>query len=328
MKKLIAVLGILISLAALYWAVQGIDFGQVWAAFGHIQPGIFALGLIPWVIAIGSKVLRWRLLYYPDEAQAPYARLTAALFIGYLFNTVLPLRTGEIVRATVLRVTAGLPVPRTLSTILVEKVLDTMALIAMLGLILPFIALPAGLAAAAKAAALVFGAIFVVVLGAALRPDWARALLARLLPFVPVRFRLAVESIANQILDGLLPLRRRAVAPGLIAWTIISWGTNVLSTYLFMGSFGLWLPFTAPTLLVDATNLGMTVPSAPGYVGVYEAIARPILELFGVSPDTALAFATFLHAFGFIPLALAGLASMIREGLSWGALQRGTAVPT
>ena len=53
MKKLIAVLGILISLAALYWAVQGIDFGQVWAAFGHIQPGIFALGLIPWVIAIG-----------------------------------------------------------------------------------------------------------------------------------------------------------------------------------------------------------------------------------------------------------------------------------
>jgi hypothetical protein len=43
-----------------------------------------------------------------------------------------------------------------------------------------------------------------------------------------------------------------------------------------------------------------------------------------VGPDEALAFATFLHALGFLPLALAGLISMIREGLSWGAVQSGT----
>src|SRR5690348_12189793 len=146
MKELIAVLGILISVGALYLALRDIDLAQAWAAFGRIQPGVFALGLIPRTVAIGSKVYRWRLLYHPDEARAPYPRLTAALMIGYLFNTVLPLRTGEIVRATVLQVTAGLPVARTLSTILVEKVLDTMALIAMLGIILPFISLPAGLA--------------------------------------------------------------------------------------------------------------------------------------------------------------------------------------
>ena len=68
------------------------------------------------------------------------------------------------------------------------------------------------------------------------------------------------------MLDGLTPLRSRAVAPGLVFWTVLSWATNVFSTYLFMGSFGLWLPFTAPTLFVDATNLGMTVPAAPASV--------------------------------------------------------------
>jgi glycosyltransferase 2 family protein len=67
----------------------------------------------------------------------------------------------------------------------------------------------------------------------------------------------------------------------------------------------------------------MTVPSAPGYVGVYHATAKEALRVFGVAPDEALAFATFLHAFGFLPLALAGLISMIREGLSWGAVQAG-----
>jgi glycosyltransferase 2 family protein len=323
MKKLIAVLGILISLGALYWALKDIDFGQVGAAFGRINPLYFALGLAPWLVAIGSKVLRWRLLFYPDQRLAPYPRLTAALLIGYLFNTVLPLRTGEIVRATVLRATAGLPVARTLSTILVEKVLDTMALVAMLGLILPFIDLPASFRGPALVAAVAFGGLFVFALAAAIFPGAVRAIIRRLTPIMPRALRAPVTRISEQVLEGLLPLRRREVAPGIAMWTIVSWTANVAATYLFLLSFGLLLPVTAPALVVDATNLVMTVPSAPGYVGVYHATAKEALRVFGVAPDEALAFATFLHAFGFLPLALAGLISMIREGLSWGAVQAG-----
>ena len=51
-------------------ALRDIDLAQAWAAFGHIQPGIFLIGLVPWLVAIGSKVFRWRLLYHPDERQA------------------------------------------------------------------------------------------------------------------------------------------------------------------------------------------------------------------------------------------------------------------
>jgi uncharacterized membrane protein YbhN (UPF0104 family) len=329
MKKAIAALGILISIGALYLALKDIHFDQVWAAFGHLNPLVFLLVLPFWLVAIGAKVFRWRLLYHPDEARAPYSRLTSALLIGYLFNTVLPLRTGEVVRATVLRATAGLPVARTLSTILVEKVLDTMALIVMLVLVLPFLgasqALPADVSNAAGVATVVFGGLFVAVLWAALWPDQARGLRNRLLPLVPARLRPPVTGLSDQVLDGLLPLRRRETAPGLVGWTAISWITNVISSYFLLGSFGLWLPFTAPTLLVDATNLVMTVPSAPGYVGVYHLTAQKILQIFGVDADTALAAATFLHAFGFLPLAVAGFISMIREGLSWGSVQ--TAAP-
>ena len=68
MKKLIAALGIGISLVALYLALRDIHFDQVAAAFGRINPAIFALAVLPWLVAIASKVLRWRLLYHPDEA--------------------------------------------------------------------------------------------------------------------------------------------------------------------------------------------------------------------------------------------------------------------
>ena len=55
MRRLIAVLGIVISIGAIYLALRDVDLGRAWAAFGQIQPGIFVLGLIPWTVAIGSR---------------------------------------------------------------------------------------------------------------------------------------------------------------------------------------------------------------------------------------------------------------------------------
>src|SRR5215211_5122863 len=96
-KKLIAVAGILISVIALGWALRDIDFGAVGQAMTRIQWGWFALAVPPWAFTFWAKVARWRLLYHPDEDRVRQGHLLAALLIGYLFNTILPLRTGELV---------------------------------------------------------------------------------------------------------------------------------------------------------------------------------------------------------------------------------------
>src|SRR6476619_3394464 len=104
-KRLAALLGIVLSLVALWWAVHDIDFARVLDAMGRIQWGWFALAVPPWLFTFWAKVARWRLLYHPDEDKVSQGHLLAALLIGYLFNTILPLRTGELVRATVMRLT-------------------------------------------------------------------------------------------------------------------------------------------------------------------------------------------------------------------------------
>ena len=58
--------------------------------------------------------------------------------------------------------------------------------------------------------------------------------------------------------------------------------------------------------MLVATNLGMTVPSAPGYVGVYHYIAVQSLRVFGVDESSGLAVAFVLHAVGFGVFTLAG----------------------
>src|SRR3954463_7717336 len=101
MKKIIALAGILISIGALYLALRDIRFDDVWQAIQTVSVPLFLLAFVPWTFCIWGKVARWRLLYYPDHERVSQTRLLSAMLIGYLFNTVLPFRTGEVVRATV-----------------------------------------------------------------------------------------------------------------------------------------------------------------------------------------------------------------------------------
>ena len=324
-KKLIALAGVLISIVALWWALHDIDFSKVGDALTHIQWGWFLLAVPPWAFTFWAKVARWRLLYHPDEARVSQGHLLSALLIGYLFNTILPLRTGELVRATVMRITEKQPIARTLSTILVEKVLDTMTLVLGLGLILPFIEIPEGLRTPALISAVLFSALFVLALAGAIWPGPARRRLAWGLRPVPAGLSRRVLSIADSVLEGLAPLRARVVAPRIAIWSLCAWVFNIASIYCLLFSFGLILPPTAPALVVIATNLGMAVPSAPGYVGLYHSVAKQTLMVFPPhDPDLALAVAIVLHAFGFLPLAVAGAVALLREGLSFTSLQSGT----
>jgi uncharacterized membrane protein YbhN (UPF0104 family) len=71
---------------------------------------------------------------------------------------------------------------------------------------------------------------------------------------------------------------------------------------------------------MSVLNLGMIIPSSPGYVGVYHFLAVQTLEPFGVTPSLALSFAIILHLANFGSLSLGGLVCMAREGLSFSDL--------
>ena len=60
-------------------------------------------------------------------------------------------------------------------------------------------------------------------------------------------------------------------------------------------AFDLSLPVEAPLLLWVFLAAGSALPSAPGYVGVYQVAAVWALSLFAVSAPTAVAIATVLQ---------------------------------
>ena len=70
-------------------------------------------------------------------------------------------------------------------------------------------------------------------------------------------------------------------------------------------------------LMNGVVNLATTLPSAPGYVGTFDAPGIEVLTLYGVREAVATAYTLVLHAALWLPVTLLGAYYMFREGLGW-----------
>src|SRR6478672_7910053 len=127
----LTIIGLLISLVAIYLVLRSVDVHQTVETLSRAQviPVLAALPLIAAGIALRS--LRWQRLLARD-AFVPVLRIVPVLLIGYLGNAVLPARLGEPIRSYVLARREGLSSARVFGTALLERIVDlaTLALIA------------------------------------------------------------------------------------------------------------------------------------------------------------------------------------------------------
>jgi uncharacterized protein (TIRG00374 family) len=226
---------------------------------------------------------------------------------------------GELVRAYSLNRATGISKTLALSTVMLERVFDGLALVAILALLASFGDLPAIGGTLAYAA----GLLFVVVASGAWLVISNEALALRLLRGLtsPLPDGLSdfAEAKAQAFASGLRALREpRALAEiGLLSCLI--WSVEALSYYLLMVGFhtaigALALP--AAFFLTVVINLGIMIPSAPGYVGTFEAAGIAALTPFGVAEESALALTIVAHAVQWLLVTTIGAGLLARGGLS------------
>jgi len=79
---------------------------------------------------------------------------------------------------------------------------------------------------------------------------------------------------------------------------------------------GLSLPFLASFFILILLCLGVTLPSAPGYIGTFHVACQYGLIFYGFSKEKALSMAILLHAAGFIPTVILGLLLFFLQHIS------------
>jgi uncharacterized protein (TIRG00374 family) len=312
------VLGLIVSVVSLYFAFRGFDLGGVWDAMLNMRFGFFLLMVVPYALTFMTKVWRWRVMFHPDEKRVPVGLLTSSLMISYI---PLPFRAGEVARGMVASTRSGIPAPRVFSTIVVEKVLDVLTLLLFLGISLPFVGLPGDLqGSAALVGVLVLGlAVFLVVL--VLRPELARRLVRLVAGRLPARLGPRIETAAEQALQGLTPLSNPSIAARLGLWSLATWSINSVTVYLMLLAFNVEVTPMAAVVLVVVTNLSMAVPSAPGYLGPFEAAVVAVLTILGQPTNVAQTFAIVYHFIGLVPVATLGVIAAIQQGVGMAAFR-------
>jgi uncharacterized protein (TIRG00374 family) len=314
-RVLLLVTGIVISIGALYFAFQDFDLRYVWDAMTRVRWPYFLLMIVPYVLTFLVKVWRWQVLFYPDQQRAPFRVLFPTLMISYV---PLPFRLGEVARGAAASARTGIPAARVFSTIFVEKVLDVLTLIFLLGVTLPFVQLPDS----SGQGSLILLGIGAVVLVAAmilfvLRPDLARGLVKGVSSPLPQRYGERLLGITDHVLQGLAPLAAPAVATRVGFWSLATWLVNMVTIYLELLAFNIEVTPAVAVVLVVATNLSMAVPAAPGYVGTFEAAVVGVLMALGQPRDTSQAFAIIYHFIGLVPVAAIGVIAAIQQGISF-----------
>lgn len=294
-----------ISAICLVLLLRQVDLAQTGAAFAQADVGWLALSVLSMAVALWLRCWRWQLLFLPQDRVSLWGS-TSATLIGYMFNTVLPGRVGELIRASLLGQAERISPARAIGTIFVEKILDVLVLLMALGGLVTLLPLPPEITGMGVKASVAFGALAVAffVAGYLRRPlvAWTE----RRLDPLPVLARLRPSRVLHLVLDSADALRRPGLLATHVVLSVLLWGVALLTVWLTMRAFHLDVPWTVAALVLVTTNLGMTVPSAPGYVGVYHYIAVQTLRLFNVDESAALAFAFALHALGFGSFTLAG----------------------
>ena len=316
-------IGIVISLVCLVLVLWNIDYRDVLTALAQANYAWLIPSSLLLAGTIASKVLRWQLLFPGDRSRIRRGKLLAALMISYALNTILPARLGELARAYVIGQTENLSKSLALSTIVVEKVLDVLTLLLFLVLLLPFVSLPSWIRQPVVLMAPLFLVLLALIMSLAYRRSTTLALAGSILRRVP---RLNADRVLGTLgsalsgFDALGSVRANLVLWG---WSLAVWATSGLFILLVMLAFHIDAPPSAALLLLCVTSLGMTVPSSPGYIGVYHWLVVSTLQIYGVERELALSFAFALHAVTFIPLTLLGIFYMMRENYSLQSIEQG-----
>lgn len=286
----------LVVLAVCAVALRHIDWDQMRVFLSRARFSLIAVAIcVPLVHGL-LKSERWRILISPF-AKPPWLRLYHTLIMSFAASAVLPARAGELLRLFVLKREFKVPMSSSIGVIVVEKLLEMVGLLLVVGPLLVFLPLPRWMAKS------------ILALG-------ALVLVAVIALFVVGRWGKARSSVFGRLSEGVRCIATPRRLVGVLAMSVLIFVVDGVMITLVLRAYEIDLPWAAPALVLLPVNIAIALPSTPAQIGLFEAAAVAGLTALGVSGERALAFAMTYHLIQIVPvLLIAGLTGkqLLRE---------------
>lgn len=312
------ILGIAISVIALYLAMPPREeWGEVAAAFARVHYGYVVPIAVIAVYSIVVRCQRWQLLLRPVGTVA-MTPLLSATAIGFLCNMVLPLRLGEIVRPVLLARRTSVPVSSVFASVVLERLLDMLTILIFLGLVMTLVPVSDTIRQSGIVF-LVFAVIAVTaVVGLQRQHPLVVELMRWLLARMPANVRERGEAALQSFISGLQGIGEGPVLARVLGYSVFLW--LVIASTFGIGFWACDLPVptvTGALALVTIVAGAVSAPSAPGFIGTFQAGCILGLGLFGVSRADAVPYAFVVWGAQWLTQIVLGVVFLFRENVSF-----------
>jgi uncharacterized protein (TIRG00374 family) len=315
-------IGIALSAVLLWWTLRDVSIARVWNELAHANLALFIGAATCATLIFPLRAFRWRIILQPVAPNQPLGALWRSTAIGMMANNIFPARAGEIVRAYALTQQTEVPFATSIASLAVDRLFDMLVLLLLAVAAFLDPAFPRAASVAGQSLGSIAQGSTVFVLGLLLAL-YALAFfprqIVRVFEIFARRISPALEERGKMVLfkfsEGLSVLRHPGRFAAVLAWTVAHWLLNALGFWLGFKAVGMTLPFSAALFLQTLIALGVALPSAPGFFGVFEKFATVGLAIYGVGATQATSWAIGFHILSFIPITAIGLWYFVRLGL-------------
>lgn len=320
-------LGLAFSLVFLLLAFRKVEWQDVVASWSMARPVLILAGVILLILAWVMAAVRWKVILSPSPGLTVIDTFSF-ITIGYLANTILPLRLGDLARATLIGRRRHIGISRSLGSMALERLMDIITLLSFILMLAFVMEIPnfvkAGIATMTGGALVMLAGLVIL----SFHREKLIYVQKALAWFLSERIAIRMVTMIDRFSQGLDVIKRPLRLMGVYLLSVAVWIITGFATYVWLRAFNINIPWFAGFFVLVVINLGSAIPSSPGYVGVYHYLAVLALSVWGIDRSPALAYAIGTHALNMLANVGLGVIFLAREGVSLNSLRRTERIET
>lgn len=313
-KSIKYLLGILVTALALWLSFRNLDWQTLTASFSRVNPVWVAAAVVNVLVSVYILGWRWQCLLQ-SKARIPLWDIFQYNIISQYLNIIIPARFGELLKAWLASRKYKLSGSYALGTIVIEKIVES-SIIVLLAVLAPvFFTFKTQL----KGHTILVGALAALIPLLALaiwKRDTVRRWLVKLAGIFPAKLRDRILNFLDKGMEAFTLLKDINITLRVTAITLLVILSQVLTNLILFKAYGFDLSFLEALVLQLALLIGMSLPSVPGKIGVFEYTVFLALSMFGIEKSIALSYGLMLHVIAYLPKIILGFLFMANMNIT------------
>lgn len=315
--------GIVLGLVLIYISVRDIDLKDTLEHLQRVHFGYAALSLFFIVLMQWLRSYRWGVILNPLQ-KIDQLTLFSVTSVGFLAIIAIPARIGELARPYLIAQKSSIKISSALGTIIIERVLDSLAVLAITVIVLLVQDLPDWMIKSGIIFFIITILLIACVVGLIWRRDAAVKTLDRILRLLPGKLADKVSTAIHHFIDGFLVIKNVKTLLYVLFLSAVVWLVDVAAIYSLIIAFGFTLPIWAAFVVMVILIAGIAIPTAPGFIGNWHFACILGLSLFGLPKPEGFSFALVYHLVAIAPVIVLGLVFLPFNKFSISAMTKQT----